>query len=131
VFPRFFREERAAGAAEFALLLPALMFLLLGTVNLFAVVYAETNLHSSVEAAARYWSVNTASGTTQTATQVQTYAGTQYKGPRISQVYVATQTGTCGSTGANGYSVSATATYRFYYGFGTVSMPLAAQACFP
>jgi Flp pilus assembly protein TadG len=131
MFQRFFRDDHGGGAAEFALILPALLFLLLGTVNLFAVVYAQTNLHSSVEAGARYWSVQTAAGTTLTATQVQTYAGTQYIGPRINQTYVATQTGTCGSTGANGYSVSATATYGFYYGFGSISMPLAARACFP
>ncbi len=47
----FIRDERGAAAAEFALVLPGLMFLVFGIINMGAVLYAATNLHGAVQQA--------------------------------------------------------------------------------
>jgi Flp pilus assembly protein TadG len=132
----FWGDHRGAGAVEFALTLPALMFLFLGTINAFLATYADVNLHSATEKAARWASIQAAAGvTTPTQTTVSAYAKTQYIGPGISDTYTYTTTGTCGATGStaspNGYAVTSTATYQVYYGFGSIPFHLRAAACFP
>jgi Flp pilus assembly protein TadG len=139
---RFLAGERGAGAAEFALVLPGLIFLLLGLINTFLMIYAWINLASSAEQAARYAAVSyhascTTPGqpwtgcTALTQTQVSTYAGQHYTGPSLTKTYTYTTTGTCGAGGNTGNNVAATASYRFYYGFGTISVPINGSACFP
>jgi hypothetical protein len=127
----FARDEAGAGAAEFALILPGLMFLLFGTINLFVVMYSEANLHSATEAVARYASVQTAAtGTTPTATALNTYGKTKYIGPNIGVAFAYPGSGGgCGS--GTGYKVTGTGAYKLYYGFGTKNISLAANACFP
>ena len=124
-------DRAGAGAAEFALVLPVLMFLILGVINVFMATYAAVNLHSASETAARWASVTYASGTTPTQATVSAYAQSQYKGPNVGGTYVYSTNGTCGSTGSSGYQVTATGTYKVYYGFGTMNFPIATQACFP
>jgi Flp pilus assembly protein TadG len=128
----FLRDRKGAGAVEFALVLPGLMFLLLGVINLFLVVYAQVNLHSSTEFAARKAAVYySAHGSDATQSTVSGWASAMYFGPTISKTYTFTTNGTCGSTGSNGHKVIASGSYRVYYGFGTVNFPLSANACFP
>jgi Flp pilus assembly protein TadG len=128
----FMVGDRGASAVEFALVLPVLMFLFFGIINLFFMVYAQANLHSTTEATARYYSVDTAAtGAAPSAATLNTYAGAHYKGPKISPSYTYSAAGTCGSGGNTGHSVSATATYPLNYGFGTLRVPLKTTACFP
>ena len=49
----FFCKTGGAAAAEFALILPGMVFLIFGVINLCMVTYATVNLHSAVEQAAR------------------------------------------------------------------------------
>jgi len=132
----FWSDRRGASAVEFALVLPGLMFLLLGTINVFLVVYADVNLHSATEQAARWASIQVASGTSNpTSATVTAYAKTRYIGPGINAVYTLSNAGTCGAQGSTasprGYAVSATGASQVYYGFGTIPFNLTASACFP
>jgi Flp pilus assembly protein TadG len=129
---RDFWSDREGSAAEFGLVLPALMFLLLGSINVFLVTYANVNLHSATIKAARWASIQVASGaSTPTQSTVSAYANTQYIGPGINPTYTYSTTGTCGATGNAGFAVSATATYHVYYGFGSIPFNLRTAACFP
>jgi hypothetical protein len=126
--------ESGAGAAEFALILPALMFLLFGTINLFVVIYAEANLHSATEAAARWASVTIAATGTSTGVTpdtVSAFGKTKYIGPNIGVAFACSQSGGVCVSGGCGYNVTGTGTYKLYYGFGTKNISLAANACFP
>ena len=129
----FARGEQGAGAAEFALLLPALMFLMFGTINLFLLVYSAVNLHSATEGAARYASVTTAGGGSPTQSTVNTYGTSHYVGPNIGAAFTYTApTGSAGGcTSTTGYNVTGRGTYRMYYGFGFQSITLNSAACFP
>jgi Flp pilus assembly protein TadG len=112
-----------------ALVLPAVLFLMLGGANLILLLYASVSLNSAAEAAARYASVQTAAGATFTASSIQTYASTVYKGPGMgSLTFTYTTTGTCG--GGNNL-VTGTATYHLYYGLGWLAIPLNNKSCFP
>lgn len=128
----FTRDERGAAAAELALVLPGLSFLLLGSLYLCMIMYTTTTLHSAAEAAARYASVTAAAtGSDPGASNVQTYATKMYNGPSVSTVFAYTpNTADCG-TGTTGHTVKGTTTFPLFYGFGTVSVPLTSQACFP
>lgn len=130
----FAQDDRGAGAAEFALVLPALLFLIFGTINLFFIVYAAVNLHSATEAAARYASVTTAGGGAPTQTTVSAFGASHYVGPDVGATFTYTaptaSTGGC-STATTGYHVAATGAYRMYYGFGFQNITLNANACFP
>jgi Flp pilus assembly pilin Flp len=138
---RFLTGERGATAVEFALVLPGLLFVLFGTINVFLMTYAWINLTSSAEQAARYAAVSyhasctppgSASNCTYlTSTAVSTYANSRYIGPTLTKTYTYSTTGACGPGGNTGHSVSASATYRAYYGFGTINFPLGGAACFP
>lgn len=132
----FWSDRRAAGAAEFALVLPALMFLLLGTMNVFLATYADVNLHSATEEAARWASIQVASGASNpTTATVTNYAKSRYVGPNIHTTYTYSTAGSCGATGStanpNGYAVSSSGIYKVYYGFGSLNFTLRANACFP
>src|SRR5262249_4885480 len=54
------RREAGSAAAEFALLLPGMLFLVFGVINLSLLTFAAANLHAATEAAARYGSVTAA-----------------------------------------------------------------------
>jgi Flp pilus assembly protein TadG len=121
----FVRGRHGGAAAEFALVLPAMLFFTLGAFNLALVLYATSGLHRAVEAAARYASVQTAlNGTDPGATAVQAWALSNYAGPNVSPVFTYTATG-CGHT------VSVTGTYRLVAGIVNPQFALGAQACFP
>ena len=132
---RFLQSDTGSGAAEFAMVLPVLMFLLFGSMNLIFMVYAQANLHSATEAAARNASVSfAATGVAPTQNSVNTYGATQYKGPRINVTFTYPNVDVgvvgCGASSA-GYKVKGSGTYALNYGFGHLSVPLHTAACFP
>jgi len=131
----FWSDRRGASAVEFALIVPGMMFLLLGTINAFLAIYSDVNLHSATEQAARWASIQAAAGNTApTQALVSAYAKTRYVGPGINATYTFSTTGACGATATttpDGYAVTATGTYRVYYGFGSIPFSLRTSACFP
>lgn len=121
----YLRRSGGSTAAEFALILPSMIFFILGAFNLTAVFYATSGLNRAVEAAARYASVQTAlNGADPGATAVQTWAAGNYAGPNVSQVFTYSASG-CGHT------VSATGTYQMVAGVLNIPFSLSTQACFP
>jgi Flp pilus assembly protein TadG len=127
----FIADESGASAAEFGLILPGVVFLVFGGLNLCMMTYAEVNLQSATQWAARYAAVTSNSGGSPTQTTVSNYANAHYKGPGINQTFTYSSTGSCGSSGANGKSVTATGSYKVYYGWGAVTVALSAAACSP
>lgn len=125
-------ELRGAAAVEMAFILPGVLFLMLGGANLILLLYASVSLNSAAEAAARYASVQTAAGATFTASQIQTFATSVYKGPTIgSLTFTYATTGSCGTAGNNGNLVTAAGTYHLYYGVGRLGIPISNHSCFP
>ncbi len=84
----YLRGRRGSAAAEFALVLPATLFFTLGAFNLSVLVYATSAMNRAAEAAARYWSVQTAlNGADPGATAVSAWASSQYAGPTVSAAF--------------------------------------------
>ena len=121
----FIRGRRGTAAAEYALVLPASLFLALGVFNLAVVLSAISGLNRTTEAAARYASVQTAlTGADPGSTAVAAWATSNYAGPNVNAAFTYTATG-CGHT------VQATGTYALVTGFSRVPLNLTANACFP
>jgi Flp pilus assembly protein TadG len=118
IFPRC---ESGSVATEFAMVAPAVVLLVVGTVCASLVVFSATNLHYAVEQAARCYSVN--STQCGSATNVQTYAQNQYRGLNA-PTFTA-------STPACGHQVAASVSILFNAGIATWNVPLSATACFP
>jgi Flp pilus assembly protein TadG len=128
------RDERGSSAAEFALVIPLVVMLVLGLLHLSLATYSAVSLHYAVEETARCLSVsgNNPSGAATAcpdATKVQTYGRSRYRGlynisPQFSVVSPAV---TC----TNGQQVSGTGTYTIALGLLNVSIPMSAYACFP
>jgi Flp pilus assembly protein TadG len=118
----FFTSQNAAVAAEFAMVIPAMLLLTLGTINLGVMSFAMTNLHYAVQTAARCGAINaTTCGTTG---DTQTYAASVYYGPVITPSFTATVSATCSS-------VTGTGTFHFVTGVTSTPMTLSASACYP
>lgn len=113
--------ESGATAVEFALVLPALASLVVGTLYTGLVVYSAVGLRSAVEQAARCYSVNAAQCSTASATQ--TYAQNEYYGIQ-SPTFTA-------SSQSCGHQVAATVTIPLIAVVANFSVPLSATACFP
>lgn len=126
----FCRQRRGAAAAEFALVLPAFLFLTVGAINLSFLMYAVVSLHQATEAAARYASIQTTLGnTTGLDTAVSNYAVNHYQGPAAGATYACTPAD-CSASGC-GHLVTGSSTYRFTYGIGNIAIPISAKGCFP
>jgi Flp pilus assembly protein TadG len=118
----FFTSQNAAVAAEFAMVIPLLVLLTLGTINLGVMGYAFTSLHYAVQTAARCGAVNaTACGTVG---DTQTYAASAYVGPTINPSFTASVSATCSS-------VTGTGTFQFVTGVTSTPVSLSATACYP
>ena len=120
------RGERGNTAVEFALILPALVLLTLGTINLSLMMWAVSTLHYAVEDAARCGVVKTTICTSPATTA--TYAAGRYKGPLMSPVF---NSPAPNPTAACGYQVTGSATYNFVTGLANIAVPISATACRP
>jgi Flp pilus assembly protein TadG len=119
---KFLRHSSGSSAVEFALVLPGLLILTIGTFYLFFTMYAAMTLHFAVEDAARCASVKTAICTN--ATTTQTYAASKYSGPGMGVSFAAT-TPSCGN------QVVGTGTILLRTGIAAFSVPISATACYP
>jgi Flp pilus assembly protein TadG len=118
---KFRSSERGATAAEFALVLPVVVLLCLGSIGFMMMMAAMSGLHFAVEDAARCAAVNKTVCSSDGATK--TYATGRYSGPTISGLtFTSTATG-CGRR------VTATGTINFV-GL-PVTAPVSAVACYP
>jgi Flp pilus assembly protein TadG len=114
---------RSGGTAmEFALLAPAMLVLLIGTIEAGRMLWMLNALHYSVQEAARCASVNTT--LCGTPTQIQTFAAGRSGAAFASSVFTATVAG-CGNR------VSASYPAHTFIPFVTQSITLTAQSCYP
>jgi Flp pilus assembly protein TadG len=115
-------DRRGSAAAEFALVLTPLLLFLLGIIEIGRLMWTANALHYSVEEAARCASNNTA--TCGTASQIQTFAAGHSGEGFAASVFTAT-TPSCGN------QVSASYPMALNIPFGTYSITLTAQSCYP
>jgi Flp pilus assembly protein TadG len=118
----YWKNEKGAGAAEFALVVIPFMAMIFMIINVSMMFYANQTLQFAAEAAARCYSVDSINCSSTGATQ--TYATGRYSGPNISPTFVASAVG-CGHT------VTGTANFPLSAVFVNISVPLSATACFP
>ena len=118
--------DRGATAVEFTLILPALVLLTIGTINLSFMMYAVSTLHYAVEDAARCGVVKTTICTSPTTTA--TYAAGRYSGPLMTPVF---NNPAPNPAAACGYQVTGSATYNFVTGLANIAVPITATACRP
>jgi Flp pilus assembly protein TadG len=113
-------ETRGSTAVEFGLLAPALMLVLVGTIEFGRLLWTQSALNYGVQEAARCASVNTTSCSSPTATQ--NYAASKMGCSSCSGDFTA-------STPACGNKVVASYPFPFMFKFTTIT--LSAQSCFP
>ena len=131
------RDQRGSTAAEFALILPVFVALILAVIHFSMVVYAAVELHDATEWTARCVAVsaNNPSGATTTcapnptAAQVLAYGQGRYTGPKITPTFQLVTSPTVSCT--NSTQISGSGTYRMWLGVASVSVPINAKACFP
>jgi Flp pilus assembly protein TadG len=119
---RFGRDESGATALEYGLVMPLLIFGILGAAWAGLLMYSAASLDLAVQSAARCMAVDANSCGTASATQ--TYAQTQYQGPAIGPTFLATASG-CGHT------VTAQAKFGLQILPGMPAVPLSSSACYP
>jgi Flp pilus assembly protein TadG len=124
------RDESGSAAAEFALLIPVTIVVVLGIFHLCAALYASADLHYTVEQASRCAAtsqVNTSTPCGASQATATTYAARIYSGPGVGGTY-----GSLDDTTNNCRQINVTgANYRISLGFVNVNIPLSAQSCFP
>lgn len=121
---RMLRDSRATSAVEFGLTAPLFFLLLFGTIDGGLLVWTQIGLQHGAEAAARCASINAAiCGTT---AGIQNYAAQNAFGIGVAPSVFSVSSAACGS------QVSASYAFGFLSNsFGTPSLTLTAQSCFP
>lgn len=114
-------DQHGGPAAEFAIVAPLTVALVLVAINMGFLMYTGATLNFAAQAAARCRAIG--NSCTDAAT-TQTYATNHYKGPATSPAFTSTVTGSCSQ-------VSATATYIYNIGLASGSLPLSTTACYP
>jgi K+-transporting ATPase c subunit len=115
-------DDRGTSAVEFAIIAPAFIILLVGTIYACLGLFLVGSLHYAVEEGARCASVKTA--VCSDAASTLAYAQNQYFGPRPSPSFTYAAV-------ACGNSVSASLNYVVNLGITEVTVPVSASACFP
>jgi Flp pilus assembly protein TadG len=116
--------QAGAAALEYAIILPALLLMVLGAIDVGRVLWTQVTLDRAVEAAARCGAINAT--TCGTATQIQTYAASQAYG-----MTVAASVFTAGSASC-GVQVNGALPFTFVIPWmGSNDITLKAGACYP
>jgi len=121
-FARLSADDRGTTAVEFAILAPALVILLVGTIYICLGLFLVGSLHYAVEEGARCASIKTT--VCSDAPTILSYTQNQYFGPSPAPTFTY-------ATAACGNVVSGSLTYVVNLGLTRVSVPVAASACFP
>ena len=119
----FVRSDRGSVAAEFAMVLPVLILLSIGSIGFMLMMSSMTALHFASEDAARCAAINKT--TCSSVGTTQTYAANKYKGPAISGLAFAVSTSACGKR------VVGSGTIQLATGLTRISVPVTATACYP
>ena len=131
-------DEDGFNAAEFALVLPALILFIFGTIHLCLMMYTTSRLHWATEEAARCAVARpfdcTDADTVDSPT-VLAWASSKYAG-LATATFTYNPAANCsqvndGGSADNGRSVTGTATYDITLPFFQQSFPLTATTCFP
>ena len=123
-FPAFVRNTAGAAAAEFALVIPLLLLLVFGTLNMALAMSSIVRLHYSTERAARCLAVDVQGDCTEGA--IDAYAKSLDPIGGLSELtFTYDATATCGK------KVDGSGTYDVFTGLGSVSIPVTASACYP
>ena len=120
---RLLRGDRGTTAAEFTLIIPALVVMTIGVINLSIVLWGAVTLHYAAEDTARWCMINSTTCTNSTAT---TYGAGRYTGPLVSPTFTVSTTACAG-----GEQVTAAATFTLITGVRSFSVPVNAVACRP
>ena len=117
------RDVTAAGAVEFALVLPAVLMVIVGGIHLCLVSYTLAGLHYATEAASRCASLD--STTCGTSAGVDTYAKSRFINASGQAASFALTSDNCG------FAVVGSVTYKLNIGVKTLDLPLQAKSCAP
>src|SRR5579863_7611034 len=118
------KRSRGTAMLEFALVLPALLLLILGLMDVSRLIWTQTTLDRAVEAAARCAVVDT--NNCGTAASTQTYAAGQAFGLTIDSSAFIVTSPACGT------QVAATMPFTLIIPWlATSSITLGANACYP
>lgn len=117
----FIKSQSGAAAVEFALVLPSLAMLIVGTLYAGLVVYSAAGLHGAVEAAARCYAVDSIQCGSASATQ--TYGAGRFYG--INTPTFSASLASCG------HLVTASVSVDLNAGLAHWTIPLSASSCFP
>ena len=135
---RYSKAEEGASAAEFAMVLPVLLLLVLGLIQFGMLMFTATQLHWATEEAARCASIGltcrvggVATGAVNQTT-VSAYANVRYRG-LAPATFTYSADGSCkqSATGNSGKAVTGSATFRLNLGVYYRAVDLTANACFP
>jgi Flp pilus assembly protein TadG len=121
---RISRNEDGSTAVEFAFTAPIFMALLFGIVECALVLWTQFGLQYGVEAAARCATVD--STTCGTASQIASYAASKALGLSLPASTFTASTASCGNLVQANYAYSFLTQF-----FGTPTVTLTAQSCFP
>jgi Flp pilus assembly protein TadG len=134
-------DARGASVVEFALVVPAFVFVIFGLIAVGLLMWTYFGLEHSVEVAARCGAINFSlvsdlNPSCNSAAAVETYAQQQYWGLNPLPQYVATTPpSTCtASTTCCGYLVKVSPSYNFTIisdALPGASIKLSAQSCYP
>jgi Flp pilus assembly protein TadG len=121
---KFCRNTEGVTAVEFAITAPIFFLVIFAIIELGAVLWTQLGLQHGTELAARCARINkTLCGTPN---DIQTYAAQQAYGLPVTPAVFQASTAACGQL------VSANYTYTFVSSyFGSPSLTLTAQSCFP
>jgi Flp pilus assembly pilin Flp len=123
VIRTFVTDDRAATAAEFALVVPVFLLLMFATINGSIMMSAITQMHYASERAARCLSVDV-DGLCPVG-NIDTYAKGLYNGPNLAGMSFVADDLACGN------QVVASGTYELVSGIDVTSVSLSSTACYP
>lgn len=130
------RDQQGSSAAEFALVIPVALMLVLGVLHLSFVIYAGVNLHNATEWTARCLAVSANNAPTTatpcvkiapTQAQLQSYVQARYVGPNIAPfTFTVTPHGCQGAS-----QLTSSGVYNMAMGFVSFPITVTAKACYP
>jgi Flp pilus assembly protein TadG len=120
---RFRRSERGASMAEFALVFPVFIALVLMTINVCMLLYGVTDLHFAAQKTARCIAMKSSDGVVPDNNCLD-QAASLYTGPAIAAAFTHTTDG-CGNT------VTGTGSFTVITGLVNVPVSISASGCYP